>query len=60
MKDVESPIKDLNLITDIILIPGVKNSITVEYSPNEFVSHEDYIGLFTSEPEPYTYFSLFS
>ena len=30
----------------------------VELAPNEFSSKEDYIGLFESEPEPKTFFSL--
>ena len=58
MKNIEEPMQSNNVLALLQSKPGEFTWTRAMLAPNEFISHEDSIGLFESEPEPIKFFSL--
>ena len=58
MKNLSSPIQSKKrLITDVINKGNSKRK-TIQLAPNEFISSEDYFGIFSKDPETIEYLSI--
>ena len=58
MKNIEEPMQSNNVLALSQMKPGEYKWTRAMLAPNEFISHEDSIGLFESEPEPINFFSI--
>ena len=61
MKDMEYPIQTVRPLSMVALSAEKNDKIyweDMKLAINEFSTYEDYIGLFQSEPEPETFFSV--
>ena len=55
MKNIDEPIQPASMTPMITLDRGKFNWRRYELAINEFTSHEDYVGLFEDDPEPFKF-----